>query len=319
MQYFWDKIERFFSALFQAASPQAEDINHLFYQFTIVATLIVLIVAGGVIYSAIRYRAKKNPEEPAQTHGNLKLEIIWTVIPFLLLVFFFYLTVKAMKEINQPYAGKKPDIVIIAHQWWWDIRYPGKKIITANELHIPVNQKLLMEIESADVIHSWWVPELGRKTDAVPGRQNYSWIVADKAGVYKGKCSEYCGTQHAWMLIRVVAQTEEEFEKWAGQQQKAAVTPTDSVARAGARLFQHKACASCHAIRGTAAISHMAPDLTHLASRKTILSGMLPLTDANLRHWLQKPQKIKPDANMPDFMLSPQEMNALTKYLEELQ
>ena len=121
------------------------------------------------------------------------------------------------------------------------------------------------------------------------------------------------------MLIRVIAQEQNEFEKWVKQQQKDAITPTNDVTRAGSRLFLQKACASCHAIRGTAAISHMAPDLTHLASRKTILSGMLPLTDANLRHWLQKPQKIKPGANMPDFMLSPQEMNALTKYLEELQ
>lgn len=319
MQELWNSIERFFSTLFQAASPQAEDINNLFYLFTIVATLIVLIIAAGVIYSAIRYRAKKRPEEPPQIHGNLMLEFTWTVIPFLLLVFFFYLTVKAMEDINRPIEGKKPDIIVIAHQWWWDMRYPDKNIITANELHIPVKQKLLMEIESADVIHSWWVPELGRKTDAIPGRQNHSWIEADKPGVYNGKCSEFCGTEHAWMLIRVIAQEQNEFEKWVKQQQKDAITPTNNVTRAGSRLFLQKACASCHAIRGTAAIAHMAPDLTHLASRKTILSGMLPLNEMNLRSWLQNPQKIKPGANMPNFMLSPEEINALTKYMEELQ
>ena len=176
-----------------------------------------------------------------------------------------------------------------------------------------------MEIESADVIHSWWVPALGRKTDAIPGRQNHSWIEADTAGVYRGKCSEYCGTQHAWMLIRVVAEPPEVFDEWVREQQAVPDPPQDSLGRMGARIFQQKPCASCHAIRGTAAEAHMAPDLTNLASRKMLLSEMLENNKKNLRDWLQNPQKIKSGANMPNFMLSKREINALATYLGELQ
>ena len=319
MRSIWDSIERFFSYLFHSASGEANDINTLFLQFTILAVIIVSIVAGWVFYSAFRYRASKRPEEPPQISGNKKLEITWTVIPFLILVFFFYLTVKAMKDINRPIEGKKTDIIIIAHQWWWDMRYPEYNIITANELHIPVGKRMLMEIESADVIHSWWVPALGRKTDAIPGRQNHSWIEADTAGVYRGKCSEYCGTQHAWMLIRVVAEPPEVFDEWVREQQAVPDPPQDSLGRMGARIFQQKPCASCHAIRGTAAEAHMAPDLTHLASRKMLLSEMLENNKKNLRDWLQNPQKIKSGANMPNFMLSKREINSLATYLEELQ
>ncbi|MEJ2053235.1 MAG: cytochrome c oxidase subunit II [Calditrichaceae bacterium] len=319
MKEIWTSIEQFFAYLFHSASPQARDINTLFFQFTIISAIIVLIIAGAIIYSAIRFRASKRPETPPQISGNKKLEITWTVVPFLLLTFFFYLTVKAMKDINQPVTNRNPDIKIIAHQWWWDMRYPDYNIITANELHIPAGKRLLMEFESADVIHSWWVPELGRKTDVVPGRQNYGWIEADTAGVYPGKCSEYCGTEHAWMLIRVVAEPQEKFEQWVKHQQKTPHPPTDSLALAGRSIFQRKACAGCHAIRGTAATSHMGPDLTHLASRKTLLSGMLNNNKQNLREWLKNPQKIKPGANMPNFMLSKNEIDELTDYLEGLQ
>ena len=165
MKEMWNFFERFFAHLFHSASTQASDINTLFFQFMIAATVIIIIVSGTIFYSVIRYRASKVRGEPPQIYGNKKLEIIWTVIPVLLLIFFFYLTVKSMKDINQPIEKKNPDIRIIAHQWWWDMRYPNYNIITANELHIPTGKKLLMEIESADVIHSWWVPELGRKMD----------------------------------------------------------------------------------------------------------------------------------------------------------
>jgi cytochrome c oxidase subunit 2 len=314
-----NSIRQFFSRLFVSGSPEAADINSLFQRYLILAGFIVALVAGLVIVGAIRYRARQRSGEPAQVSGNKSLEILWTVLPFAAVSYFFILTVITMKQINQPFqAGQKPDIVIIAHQWWWDMRYPQYNIITANELHIPAGEKMLMRVESADVIHDWWVPELGRKIDAVPGHVNYTWIEADKPGTYEGTCSEYCGAQHAWMRIRVIAQPPADFERWVKSQQAVPGLPADSLGRAGAYLFQQKTCASCHEIVGTSADAHIGPDLTHLASRETILSGKLPNTRDNLALWLQNPQKVKEGAHMPDFMLSHDEITALVSYLEGL-
>lgn len=224
-----------------------------------------------------------------------------------------------MTNINSPIPdGAKPDIIIIAHQWWWDMRYPSYDVITANELHIPVGKKLLMRVESADVIHDWWVPDLGRKIDAVPGRYNYTWIEADSAGTYDGTCSEYCGAEHAWMRIKVIAQNQNDFNNWIHNQQHIALVPKNSAAITGASLFQQKTCGNCHAIEGTPADMHIGPDLTHIGSRETILSGMLPNTKFNLVRWLTNPQKVKPGAHMPNFLLDSTEVNDLATYLEGL-
>ncbi len=319
MEKIIESIGKFFSQLFASSSPEAYDINTIFLRYLILAGLIISIVASLVVISAIKFRASKRPDEPKQIFGNKKLEITWTVLPFIAVTFFFVLTIITMQDINKPVdKNKEPDIIVIAHQWWWDFRYPKEGIITANELHIPAGKKLLMEIKSADVIHSWWVPTLGRKTDAVPGRVNYGWIEADSAGIYSGKCSEYCGTQHAWMLIRVVAHNKKNYEKWVKHNKSVPSLPQDSVAQKGALIFQQKTCANCHAIKGTPADVHIGPDLTHLASRATLLSGMKKNTEANLRAWLKDPQKIKKGAHMPNFRLSNSELNALVTYLEGL-
>jgi cytochrome c oxidase subunit 2 len=311
-------IRNFFSSLFISSSSESYNINYLFLQFLILAAVIILIVAGFIFIAAYRYRSKKQPDKPKQVFGNKKLEMTWTILPLLAVTFFFFLAVKTMSEINEPINKRNPDIVIIAHQWWWDMRYPAYNIITANELHIPVGKKLLMRVESADVIHDWWVPELGRKIDAIPGRVNYSWIEADTPGVYIGACSEYCGMQHAWMRIRVIAQSQEDFDKWKANQEKVPVLPSSEPARTGAILFEKKTCANCHSIEGTSAASHIGPDLTHLGSRETLLTGMLTNNEQNLRRWLEDPQKIKEGAHMPNFILNKNELNALVAYLEGL-
>ena len=318
MQEFFTSIKQFFSSLFLSESSESYNINSLFLQYLILAAVIILIVAGFIFIAAFRYRSKKQPEKPNQVFGNKKLEMTWTILPLLAVTFFFFLAVKTMSEINDPINKRNPDIVIIAHQWWWDMRYPAYNIITANELHIPVGKKLLMRVESADVIHDWWVPELGRKIDAIPGRLNYNWIEADTPGVYLGSCSEYCGMQHAWMRIRVVAQTKEDFDKWKLNQEKVPAPPSTEPARAGAILFEKKTCANCHSIEGTSAASHIGPDLTHLGSRETLLTGMLKNNEQNLRRWLEDPQKIKEGAHMPNFILNKEELNALVAYLEGL-
>lgn len=312
-------IRDFFAKMFVSASPEADEINKLFIDFSWIAFGILMVVAFMVIGGIVIYRSKKRKGEPKQVYGHTGLEITWTIIPFIIVTILFFMSLKVMKDINKPHSsGQEPDIIIIAHQWWWDMRYPKEGVITANELHIPVGEKWLMRIESADVIHSWWVPALGRKTDAVPGRPNYSWISADSVGEYEGTCSEYCGAEHAWMRIKVVAQTPEDFRKWIQHQQKPAIRPADSLGIAGEKLFQRSTCGSCHAIKGTAADSHIAPDLTHMASRETLLSGMLVNNPKNLRKWLKDPQKVKEGAHMPNFLLSKQELNAFVDYLEQL-
>lgn len=319
MGEFFNSIGKFFSSLFQSGSGEAYNINNLFLQFMILAGVIVFIVAGSIIIAAIIFRSKRRPGPPKQVFGNKKFEITWTVLPFLAVTLFFFLAVRIMSEINAPLSkNAQPDIIITAHQWWWDMKYPKYNVTTANELHIPTGKKLLMRVQSADVIHDWWVPELGRKIDAVPGKLNYNWIEADTSGVYTGTCSEYCGMEHAWMRISVVAQDQKDFDKWINSQEKVPQMPETEPARTGAILFQKKTCANCHSINGTPADAHIGPDLTHLGSRSTLLSGMLSNNEKNLTRWLRNPQKVKPGAHMPNFILTKNEINALVTYLEGL-
>ncbi|HTX89162.1 MAG TPA: c-type cytochrome, partial [Bacteroidales bacterium] len=201
---------------------------------------------------------------------------------------------------------------------WWDLRYLRDQVVTANELHIPVGRQLLLQIESADVIHDWWVPELGRKMDAIPGKSNFLWIEADRPGTFAGSCNEYCGGEHAWMRIRVIAQVPEDFDRWLREQKHPPPVPADSIGEAGARIFLGKACSGCHAIAGTPAQSHIGPELSHVASRETLGAGVLTNTPENMTRWMKDPQKVKPGARMPDFKLNEDELTCLVTYLEGL-
>ncbi len=313
------QVIQFFSTLFSTGSSEADNINTLFLRYMILAGFIVLLVTSLIIIEAFRYNAKKKTKDPKQVFGNTKLEMVWTILPLLAVTFFFFLTVSSMSAINLPHKqNKPPDIVIIAHQWWWDIKYPKYNVETANELHIPVKEKLLAQIESADVIHDWWVPSLGRKIDAVPGRKNYTWIDAGQTGDYEGACSEYCGMEHAWMRIKVIAESKDDFTQWINSQQKIPALSKDSMALNGAKFFQFNTCAGCHSISGTPANAKIGPNLTHFASRQTMLSGMMKNNDHNLKRWLTNPQKVKPGAHMPNFILTKNQVNDLAEYLEEL-
>lgn len=312
------EIIEFFNQLVPSSSSQADIINTIFYQFLILAGFIFLIVALLLFVGIYRYRAKSE-DEPKQSFGNRKLEIFWTIVPMLLLTFFFYLTVQAMIEINTGINDREnPDIIIIAKQWWWEIQYPKLNVTTANELHIPVDKNLVVKIESGDVIHDWSVPALGRKIDAIPGRPNFTHIESSDIGVYYGACNEYCGTQHAWMRIAVFVEGKDDFNKWVKAQREIPVLPNDSLSILGAKLFQEKTCSNCHTISGTPANSNIGPNLTHFASRKMMLSGMMPVSDVNLKKWLSDPQKVKSGAHMPNFRLSKKELNALVEYIGKL-
>lgn len=310
----------FFRKMYLSASDEQTMINRLFDYFLIMCLVIVIIVSFMVIYGAYRYRARRNEEgEPRQITGNTRLELIWTITPLLTLVLFFFLTLDMMKSIDRPPEDhNNPDINIIAHQFWWEIRYPGSNVITANELHIPAGKHILLRLTSTDVIHSWWVTELGRKMDAIPGRFNFLWIQAKHPGVFLGTCSEYCGAQHAWMRIYVKAETQTDFEKWIAEQGRDFQSPNDSLVNAGFKLFQQKTCSNCHAIKGTNLSYTNGPDLTHLMSRKTLVAGVLDNNPGNLERWIKEPQQIKPGSKMPNLMLNEAELKLMLKFMEEL-
>ncbi|WP_338875118.1 cytochrome c oxidase subunit II [Spirosoma sp. SC4-14] len=306
-------------SIFSPASYEADEINSLTIYFIVAAMAILLAVIGLLIYVVVKFRGKPGDEEPRQFTGNRTVELFMIGIPTLLVGVFFYLTIRTMKRILPASGNRKPDVVITGHQFWWEARYSGTQAIVANEIHLPVGRKVLLHLNSDDVIHDWWVPALGSKMDAIPGRTNHLWLTIREPGIYEGACSEFCGAQHAWMRIRVVAQPESEYQQWLQERQQNAVKPTQTSAIAGADFFNRQTCGSCHRIRGTTANGDVGPDLTHFASRKTMLSGMMPNTRENLRKWLSDPQSIKPGSRMPRFIYPKDSINVLVDYLSTLQ
>ena len=305
---------------FQPDSPQAAAISNLFIVTLIIAGIVFAIVLVFTIIAIVRFRSRPDMEEPRQIFGNKKLEIGWTVAPALLLLGLFIYTAKTMQVSDQPVPSDQQgkDLVVVGHQWWWEVRYPQYGVVTANEVHMPVGQKLSGLFESADVIHDFWVPQLGRKIDLVPGHPNNLYLQLDTPGTYLGTCAEFCGAQHAWMRIRVIAQTQEDFAAWIKSQQQIPQTPTSGPAAEGAQLFQQIACQSCHTIAGTDAKGTVGPDLTHLASRETLGAGVLDNNPGNLTAWVNNPQNIKPGVNMPSLGLTNQQLQAIVAYLETL-
>ncbi|MFN2166366.1 MAG: cytochrome c oxidase subunit II [Anaerolineae bacterium] len=298
-------------------SPQAQSIQNQFLLTLLVAAGVFLLVTLLVLFASWRYRWRGDSDEPRQVYGIRKLEIGWTVAPALLLLVLFGLTLYTMRTVDPPKPGDaQPDLQIIAHQWWWEVHYPKSGAVTANEIHIPTGQQLLTEVESADVIHDFWVPQLARKVDATPGYPTSIWLQADKPGTYLGTCAEFCGAQHAWMRIRVVAQSPSDFQAWEQQQLAQPAAPSSDLAAQGAQIFQQRTCTNCHAIAGTGATQQIGPDLTHLGDRETLGAGVLDNTPEELARWLKDPQAIKPGSYMPNLKLSDSEINALVAYLE---
>jgi cytochrome c oxidase subunit II len=307
------------SSPFNPNSPQAQAIADLFAWNLIISGIIFALVFGLTIYITIRYRSQPGAGEPAQVFGHTRLEIAWTLAPAVLLVVVFGFTIGTMRAADPPIGDRQPDMVITGYQWWWHVEYPASGVVTANEIHIPVGRRLLARIEGGDVIHDFWVPQLGPKRDMVPGHSNHIWIEADTAGAYLGACAEYCGNQHAWMRLRVIAQPQAEFDAWQQQQRQAAAAPGGGDAAQGALIFQQRTCANCHAIAGTPAAARAGPDLSHFAGRQTLGAGVLDNTPENLLKWLTDPQAIKPGNHMPSLRMAEAELRALVAYLETLQ
>jgi len=284
----------------------------------ILSAVIMAVVTGMVVYCIIRFRGRPEHPEPRQLRGHKSLEIVWTIIPCLLLVWLFFLTLKAMYTSDPPRKDQEPDVIVVGHQYWWEVRYPKSGVTTANEIHIPAGRPLLFRFESADVIHDFWVAPLGRKMDMLPDYPNFAWLQSEKPGDFHGACSEFCGMQHAWMQIRVVAEPPAEFTAWEKHQLEPAPAPATPSAGRGAMLFQKMTCVNCHGIRGLPGNSKVGPDLSHLAGRKTLGAGAIENTPEGLVRWLKNPQAVKPGNLMPNMFLSDAQTADLANYFQAL-
>jgi len=300
---------------FATVTPQGGAIVNLFILEIVLATLVVGAVAAAVFYAMVRFRDRPGSTEPPQIHGNAKLELAWTAAPALLLVVLYILTVRTMATVE---AGTDPAselrVRVIGHQWWFEYQYPDLGIVTANELQLPVGQPVRLELESADVVHNFWIPQFGWKKDNTPNHITLIHVVVEQPGVYDGSCNEFCGLQHAWMRTRAIAVAPEQFRAWVAQQQR----PAPVTVPRGQQVFQQHTCINCHAIQGVGE-ARVGPDLSHFGSRSTIGAGVLENTPANLRAWILDPQRIKPGVLMPGYLDMPEEdLTALVEYLEGL-
>ncbi len=301
--------------VFHSHSPEAQSIATLFQYFLVVAAVVFLTVAGLVTYGIVRFRARPDGTDPRPHFGSRRLEITWTAIPLVIVAATFILAMRTMAFVDAPTApSQPPDLTVTGRQWWWEARY-ANGAVAVNEIHIPAGRRLLARIDSADVIHDFWVPELARKMDAVPGRASYLWLEADSPGTYQGTCSEFCGMQHAWMRFTVVAQSAPEFSAWLERQAQTPPEPTDGIGAEGAQLFRQHKCDECHAIRADDRQFRKGPPLTHAAAGG-LLGRELPNTPQNLALWITNPQSIKPGNRMPDQNLPASDVQALTAYLE---
>jgi len=296
--------------------------------------IIFVVVAGLLVYALWKFRATREDanREPAQVYGSTQIELAWTVIPILIVVVLFLATARVIHAVQD--ATKPPnalDVTVIGHQFWWEFRYPTLGIVTANELHIPVSdpahpRPTFLKLLSADTDHSFWIPQLGGKTDLIPNHPNTMWMDPRRTGVFLGQCAQYCGTQHGKMLLSVSVDSTEDFDAWVrAQQQHGGETEvrlkpdtTYESVLAGKRVFETTACINCHAIGGSVANGRYGPDLTHFMSRKTLASGAVANTTTNLRLWIENPEAIKPGSLMPAMKLNDADLDAVVRYMETL-
>jgi cytochrome c oxidase subunit II len=310
--------------IFAPQSTPAHSIFHLSLLVLAITGAIFAVVFSLLVYAVAKFRKRVDDDgrEPAQVYGSNQVELAWTVIPILIVLVLFLATARVIHSIQDaPKPAGAIEVIAIGHQFWWEFRYPALGVVTANELHVPVSNPAnstptFLTLLSADTDHSFWVPQLAGKTDLIPNHPNHTWMDPQETGLYLGQCAQYCGVQHAKMLLRVYVDSPEQFHQWVEKQKKPA-TDNDAVAE-GRRIFESTACVNCHAVSGTIANGHFGPDLTHLMSRDTIAAGAAANTPENLRTWIQNPDAIKPSSLMPAMQLSSHDLDALTAYLETL-
>jgi cytochrome c oxidase subunit 2 len=315
-----------FSPITTPASDETRSISNLFWAVLGLSGLIFAFVCTLLIVAVVKYSAKSDSPEPRQIFGNRTVEIGWTLIPTVILIFAFYFTVATIRNINAIPNGRILNVFVTGHQWWWEFHYPSgnfgitQDIYTADEVHIPTGITIHFHVGSADVIHSFWTPEIHRQLDANPGQDNAIIVPPlTRAGVFDGDCYEYCGDAHAWMKFRMIVQSPTDFTAWAKQQEKTSNIPTSGLAATGYKLFSSSTCIQCHNVEGTPAGAQVAPNLTHVASRWTIGAGALAMSEANLMLWVHNPDSYKPGVLMPPYpAFSQKDLKALATYLISL-
>ena len=299
--------------------PVARQLDNLINPVFIVAGVIFVLVQGLVLGFAIKFRKRSDDDRPVQVHGNVRLELAWTIIPAAILFVVAIGTLTTIADINRTPSGPEVlNVEVIGHQWWWEYKYPAEGITTANELHIPVGRPVAIALGSVDVVHSFWPPKLAGKIDAIPGRTNHMVVEAEKPGVYFGQCAEFCGISHAEMRLRVVAHTPGDYARWVAANTRVPKKPVGAGnAAQGADLFRQKGCASCHTVEGFAK-GNVGPNLTHLMQRETFAGAIFDMSDENLRKWLRDPPAEKPGSLMPNLSLTEDEITKLIAYLNTL-
>lgn len=312
-------------SIFTPESTPAHAINELSHLVLAVTGAIFVVVFALIAYAAIRYRRRPDDDgtEPPQVYGSNPVEVAWTTVPVVIVMVLALATARVVHEVQDaPRPESALDVQVIGHQWWWEIRYPKLGIVTANELHVPVSSPdrrtpTFIELRSADVVHSFWVPRLAGKTDLIPNRVNQMWMEPTRTGLFLGQCAEYCGTEHAKMLLRVHVHTAADFDRWVAQQRASA--KEDPGVAAGKLVFERTACINCHSLNGTVGSGRFGPDLTHLMSRDTLGSGALANSLENLRAWVDRPDQFKPGVLMPAMNLTATDLDHLVAYLATLQ
>ena len=294
--------------------PAARSVLGLWWPMLATATAVFVFVTGMLLLAAARGRRKSEDDAKVTPRwGEPFIVVVGVGVSGAILVGFFLFSLSKVQALND--AGRTPKLTIgvVGHDWWWEVRYPNGAV-SANEIHIPTGVRVRLALDTDDVIHSFWVPSLGPKIDMVPGLHNTLWLEAARPGVYRGQCAEFCGLQHANMIIRVVADTPGDFDAWIAREAE----PAQPSVPAGRQIFESQSCAGCHTVRGTAAAGKTGPDLTHFGRRDTLGAGVKPRTDENLAHWIADPQSVKPGVTMPPITLAADQLDSLVAYLEGL-
>jgi cytochrome c oxidase subunit 2 len=308
------------------ASPVSGDEAGLYRVLVYMAAGVFVLVEGILIYSVVRFRRRgEDPVEPRQSYGNPRLEVIWTGTPVLLVATLFFLTIRTMGAVAAPAAASNDiQLKIIGHQWWWEFEYPDLGVVTANELHIPIGANVHATLESVDVIHSFWIPQLSGKVDVIPGQTNTIWFRSDQPGNYHGQCAEFCGLNHANMRIAAIVEPQADFDAWVANQQLPPPQPQGPAEQRAVDLITHGICSNCHALGqqpppppGEPAKKLIGPNLNHLMSRSVFAGATLELTPGNIKRWLQDTQQMKPGNDMI-VKLKPDEIDDLMAYLTQL-
>jgi cytochrome c oxidase subunit 2 len=306
---------------FHPASDFAGALDGLFRGIFWWALAVFVVVEGLLVVAIFRFRARPGAPQPSQVHGHTLLEIGWTIAPALILVFLAVPTIRAIFRSTGEALPGALRVEVIGHQWWWEFRYPELGITTANELRVQVGRPVALEMTTADVIHSFWVPRLAGKRDVIAGRVNRLAFTPVSVGTFLGQCAEYCGESHANMRVRVMVETDAAFQAWVARE-GAAPAPLDSGSAAwrGRQVFARSACIGCHTMEDVpAARAHLGPNLSHVGSRTTIGSGLFPNDTDHLRRWVANAPALKPGALMPPMVLSDEDLDAIVAYLQSRQ